>query len=119
MSDFTEALKERIAQLEAELRAVRRQTEVQRQRIPYKYGGKFLALLDSKVNSKMFVTDLVQKLVFQNEERNVIFETDASLVGKIINVRFNSLLHWESKWKRAFRIKPHSLQSNNLGMGNL
>ena len=117
MSDYTQPLRKRITQLETEVWALRKQA--QRQRIAQKYGREFLTVLDSKVNSKVFVTDIVQKLVFQDEEGNIVSETDASLVGKIINVRFNSLLHWENKWKRAFWIKPHSLQSNNLGMGNL
>jgi hypothetical protein len=39
----------------------------------------------------MVVIDIVQKLVFQDEEGNTISEPDASLVGKIIEVRFNSL----------------------------
>lgn len=38
MSDCTHPLRKRIAQLEAELQAVRRQTEAQRQRIADKYG---------------------------------------------------------------------------------
>ena len=39
----------------------------------------------------MTVTDIVQKLVFQDEEGNTVSETDGSLVGKIIKVRFKSL----------------------------
>ncbi len=97
MSDRTQPLKKRIAQLEAEVRAVRKQAQAQRQRIAQKCGYKFLSLVDSDRNCEVFAVDIVQKLVFQNEEGNVISETDASLVGKIINVRFNSLLHWESK----------------------
>ena len=55
----------------------------------------FKHYLDSDRNCKVFVTNIVQKLVFQDEEGNVIFETDSSLVGKLIEVRFNSL-HQES-----------------------
>ena len=91
MSNCTQALKKRIAQLEAELRAMRRQNEAQRQRIAYKYGQEFLALIDGSPNARVTVTDIVQRLVFQDEEGNVISETDASLVGKIIQVRFKSL----------------------------
>ena len=40
---------------------------------------------------KIFVTNVVPKLVFQDEEGNVIFETNSFLVGKIIEVRFNLL----------------------------
>jgi hypothetical protein len=41
-------------------------------------------------------TDIVQRLVFQDEEGNIVSETDSSLVGKLIEVRFNSL-HQESQ----------------------
>ncbi len=54
-------------------------------------GREFLALIDSDHNCKVVVTDIVQKLVFQDEEGNTISETDASLVGKVIQVRFDSL----------------------------
>ena len=64
---------------------------MQRQRLAQKYGREFLALLDSDHNCKVTVIDIVQKLVFEDEEGNVVSETDSSLVGKIIEVRFNSL----------------------------
>lgn len=91
MSDHTHPLRKRIVQLEAEVRALRKRDQNQRQRIAQKYGREFLALLDSDRNSKVIVTDIVQKIVFQDEEGNVVSETDSSLVGKIIKVRFNSL----------------------------
>lgn len=91
MSDSTQALKERIAQLEAELGAIRRQNEAQRQRIAYTFGREFLALIDGDSKARVTVTDIVQKLVFEDEEGNTISETDASLVGKVIQVRFKSL----------------------------
>ncbi|KJH69778.1 hypothetical protein [Aliterella atlantica] len=91
MSDCTQACKKRIAQLEAELRAMRRQHEAQRQRITYKFGREFLALIDGDPGTKVTITDIVQKLVFEDEEGNTISETDASLVGKLIQVRFKSL----------------------------
>ncbi len=40
---------------------------------------------------RVFIADVVQKLVFQDEEGNTISETDASSVGKVIQVRFRSL----------------------------
>ena len=95
-SDRTQPLRKRIAQLEAEVRAVRKQAQAQRKRIAQKCGHEFLALVDSDHNCKVVVTDIVQKLVFQDEEANVISETDGSLVDKIIKVRFKSL-HWEDK----------------------
>ncbi len=90
MSDCIEALRERIVQLEAELWAVRQQSLAQRQRLVQKYGREFLVLIDDP-NTKATVTDIVQKLVFQDEEGNVVSETDGSLVGKIIKMRFKSL----------------------------
>ena len=91
MSDRIQILKQRIAQLETELRTVRWQTEAQRQRIAYKFGQEFLALIDGDPNTKVTITDIVQKLVFQDEQGNTISETDSSLVGKLIQVRCNSL----------------------------
>ena len=91
MSDCTQPLRKRIAQLEIEVRALRKRDQMQRRRLAQKYGREFLVLLDSDHNCKVFVTDVVQKLVFQDEDGNVISETDSSLVGKLIEVRFNSL----------------------------
>lgn len=90
MSDRIQPLKKRITQLEAELRATRKQAQAQRQRIAQKCGYEFLVLIDHP-NTKVTVTDIVQKLVFQDEDGNIISETDASLVGKVIQVRFRSL----------------------------
>ena len=89
MSDRTQPLKKRIAQLETEVQALRKRDQMQRQRLAQKYGREFIALLDSDRTFKVFVTDIVQKLVFQDEDGKVISETDSSLVGKIIEVRFN------------------------------
>ena len=90
MSDRIQILEQRIAQLETELWAVRQQSLAQRQRLAQKYGREFLLLIDDP-NNKATVTDIVQKLVFQDEEGKVISQTDSSLVGNIIEVRFNSL----------------------------
>ena len=83
-------LEQRIAQLETELWAVRQQSLDQRQRLAQKYGREFLVLIDDP-NTKATVTDIVQKLVFQDEEGNIISQTDSFLVGKIIQVRFKAL----------------------------
>ncbi len=90
-SDRTHLLRKRIAQLELELRAVRKQAQAQRKRIAQKCGYEFLALINSDRHCGVFAVDIVQKLVVEDEEGNVISETDASLVGKIIQVRFKSL----------------------------
>ncbi|WP_009631565.1 hypothetical protein [Synechocystis sp. PCC 7509] len=90
MSDRIHPLKKRIAQLELELRAVRKQAQAQRQRIAQKCGHDFLALVNSDRNCKVVVIDIVQKLVFEDEAGNIVSETDGSLVGKLIEVRFGS-----------------------------
>lgn len=90
-SNRTQPLIKRIAQLEAELRGVRKQAQAQRQRLADKYGQEFLALIDGSPNARVTVTDIVQRLVFQDEVGNTISETDASLVGKLIQVRFRAL----------------------------
>lgn len=91
MSDCPQALKKRIAELEAKVQALEQKAQVQRQRIVDKYGDEFLDLIDGDPNIRATVTDIVQKLVFQDEEGNTISETDASLVGKLIQVRFKSI----------------------------
>lgn len=78
-------LEQRIAQLEAELWSVRQQSLAQRQRLVQKYGREFLALIDDP-HTRATVTDIEQKLVFQDEEGNVVSEADGSLLGKLINV---------------------------------
>ena len=90
-SNRTHTLRRRIAQLEAEVRAVRKQAQAQRQRIAQKCGYEFLALIDSDRHCEVFAIDIVQKLVFEDEEGNIISETNGSLVGKLIEVRFKSL----------------------------
>lgn len=90
MSDRTHTLRKRITQLETEVRALRKQAQAQRQRLANKYGREFLVLLDSDYNCKVTVIDIVQKLVFEDEEGNIVSETDSPLVGKVIEVRFDS-----------------------------
>ena len=80
-SDRTQPLRRRIAQLKLELRAVRKQAQAQLQRTAQKCGHEFLALVERDLNCKIVVTDIVQKIVFQEEAGNVISETDASLKG--------------------------------------
>ena len=63
-SDRTRPLRKRIAQLEAEVRAVRKQAQAQRKKIAQKCGYEFFALVDSDRNCKVVMIDIVQKLVF-------------------------------------------------------
>ena len=51
MSNCTQILRKRIAQLETEVRAVRQQAKAQRKRIAQKCGHEFLALVDSDRNA--------------------------------------------------------------------
>ena len=92
-SNRTHPLKKHNAQLEAEVRALRKQAQAQRQRIAQKCGYEFLALINDGFNIRITITDIVQKLVFQDEKGNTIFKTDSTLIGKIIEVRFKSALH--------------------------
>lgn len=59
MSNCTQALKKRIAQLEAELQAMRWQSEAQLQRIAYKFRREFLALIDGDVNTRVTLPDIM------------------------------------------------------------
>lgn len=91
MSDHTHLLRKRIAQLEAKVQALEQKAQAQRQEIVQRYGNEFLALLDGDPNTKVTVTDIIQKLVFQDEEGNTISETNGLLVGKVIKMRFRSI----------------------------
>ena len=61
-------LRKRIAQLEAEVRAVRKQAQAQRQRIAQKCVYEFLLLVDSDCNCKVTAIDIVQKLVVKDKK---------------------------------------------------
>ena len=73
---------------------MRQQAQAQRRRITYKYGQEFLALIDGDPNTRVIITDIVQKLVFRMKRAILCHQTDGSLVGKVIQVRFG-LLHRE------------------------
>ncbi len=73
-SDRIQILEQRIVQLEAELWALQQQSAAQR-RLVAKYGQELLALIDGTSDAQVTVTDIVQKLVFQDEEGNTISET--------------------------------------------
>ncbi len=81
MSDRIQLLRTRIAQLELKLQAVRKQALAQRQKIAQKCGHEFLALVDSDRKS----------LWLRMKKGNIVSETDGSLVGKVIQVRFKPL----------------------------
>ncbi len=54
------------------LKTVRQQVKRQRLQSVQEYGREFLALLDSAPGTKVTVTDIVQKVVFQDEHGNVV-----------------------------------------------
>lgn len=66
------------------MQALEQIAQAQSQEIAQRYGNEFLALIDGDPNTRITVTDIVQKLVFQDEEGNIISETDSSLVSKVI-----------------------------------
>jgi peroxiredoxin len=67
-SNRTHLLRKRIAQLEAEVRAVRKQAQAQHQKIAQKCGYEFLSLVDSDRNCQVVAINIVQKLVFEDDE---------------------------------------------------
>ena len=95
----------RIEKLEAELRiagqqlaeqqqqlAIQQQRlEARRQEFSHEYGPKLVALLEGDPRARVFITPVVEKLVFQDEQGNVISKTDGIAVGKIVEVRFVDL----------------------------
>jgi len=88
MTERTQTLKKRIAQLELKSERCGNKPQAQRKRIAQKCGYEFLSLVDSEVNCKVFAIDIAQELVVQDEDGNTISETDSSLVDKIIEVSF-------------------------------
>ncbi len=72
MSDRTQPLRRRIAQLELELRAVRKQAQAQRQRIAQRCGHEFLALVDSDRHCEVVVIDIVRSL-WLRMRRGILF----------------------------------------------
>ncbi len=71
-SDRIQILEQRIVQLEAELWAVQQQSAAQRQKLVEKDGQELLALIDGTPDGKVTVTNIVQKLVLQDEKGNTI-----------------------------------------------
>lgn len=95
-------LQKAVEQLEAELRIARQQLaeqqqqlaiqqqrlEARRQEFSQEYGPELLALLEGDPRARIFITPVVEKLVFQDNQGNVISKTDGIVVGKIIEVKF-------------------------------
>lgn len=97
--NIIQAMRERIIELESEvqqcqqqLEVQRKQQEVKRQEIAQKFGCELLALIDGDPRVRYFTVDIVEKLVFQDEQGELIGETDSMLIGRIIEVRFPAFL---------------------------
>lgn len=87
----TQHLRERIAKLEAELQrsqqqlqAKQQQQEGLRQEILQKYGAELLELLEGGREVEVIVKDLFQRFQIEDEQDEVIFETEEIVVGKVI-----------------------------------
>lgn len=87
----TQYLRERIAKLEAELQrsqqqlqAKQQQQEGLRQEILQKYGAELLELLEGGREVEVIVKDLFQRFQIEDEQDEVIFETEEIVVGKVI-----------------------------------
>lgn len=90
-----QALKERIIELESEVKLCHQQIEVHRQQqmglrreIAQKFGRELLALIDGDPRVRFFSMDIVAELEFQDEQGELISETDRILIGRIFEVRF-------------------------------
>lgn len=87
----TQHLRERIAKLEAELQRLRQELQAQqqqqeglRQEILQKYGAELLELLEGRREVEVIVKDLFQRFQVEDEQDEVIFETEEIVVGKVI-----------------------------------
>lgn len=83
-----------LSQLEAELRIARKKLveeqqrlKARRQQIASEHSPEMLALLDGDPISKVFVTTVVEKLVFRDEQGNVISQSDGVPIGQIVEVK--------------------------------
>ncbi len=86
--------KQHLAQLQTELQHYQQRLAKQRQRntvlrheFVQQYGSELLALIDGDARAKVFVTPVVEKLVFQDEQGCVISETDGVPIGQIVEVK--------------------------------
>lgn len=86
--------KQRLAQLQAELQHYQQRLAKQEQRnavlrheFAQQYGSELLALIDDDARAKVFVTPVVEKLAFQDEQGCVISKTDGVPIGQIVEVK--------------------------------
>lgn len=99
--DHEQNQKQQIEQLQVDLQVYQQRLRIQQQRLAeqqqrntilrqelaQKYGLGILALIDGDPRAKVFITSVVEKLVFQDEQGNVISKTDGVPVGQIVEVK--------------------------------
>lgn len=90
---YLEQLKAELRQVQNELEARRKRLAEQRERnealrqeFAQQFGHELLALIEGDPRAKVFVTHVVEKLVFQDELGNIISKTDGIPVGQIVEV---------------------------------
>lgn len=95
---YLEQLKAELRQVQNELKArqqklaqQRERNEALRQDFARQFGHELLALVEGDPRAKVFVTHVVEKLVFQDELGNVISKTDGIPVGQIVEVELVKL----------------------------
>ena len=83
-----------IEQLKAELQQQKQQLAVQQQRnvalrkkFAEEFGHELLALIEGDPRAKVFVTNVVEKLVLRDEHGNVISKTNGIRVSQIVEVK--------------------------------
>ena len=83
-----------IEQLKAELQQQKQQLAVQQQRnvalrkkVAEEFGHELLALIEGDKRAKVFVTNVVEKLVLRDEHGNVISKTNGIRVRQIVEVK--------------------------------
>ena len=83
-----------IEQLKAELQQQKQKLAVQQQRnvalrkkVAEEFGHELLALIEGDKRAKVFVTNVVEKLVLRDEHGNVISKTNGIRVRQIVEVK--------------------------------
>jgi CHAT domain-containing protein len=95
---YQKLLKAELRQVQNELKARQQKLAVQRQRnealrqeFARQFGHELLALIEGNPRAKVFVTHVVEKLVFQDELGNVISKIDGIPIGQIVEVKLVEL----------------------------
>ena len=91
---YLEQLKAERRQVQNERKARQRKLAEQHQRnealrqdFARQFGHELLALVEGDPRAKVFVTHVVEKLVFQDDQGNIISKTDGISIGQIVEVK--------------------------------